>query len=407
MNQSDYIQPPLLNQAVSENSNRGLIYSLALFAVLTFIFLIPWGNGLWDGLTRVFGILAFAAAALLFVVEGTHKNYTYFHFFAFALWAWVLLSTIWSPNLDKGTEMAGRVFQVMLLPLLFTLVIDNRKSIIYAYQSYVLGNIIGSSIIIYNYLNGIQSPYYNRYTIPNFETDEMSIFLALAIPMAAYLASILDKKWKRLINLFAMPLIIFAIFLTGTRTGSIVAVIGILYWLFTHRKASFRIKASILIVFILSIITVASFAPKASLDRVFSAGKSLKSGNLNYRTVVWKASIKEWKTSPVIGVGLGGLGDVLSKDHVNFDAAHNTYIHIMTENGIIGLTIYLLLIVSMLYLILQAPLSEKAFLLSLLMIILVSQLTLHTHILKSTWFVFSMLVIHAINSYNSNQMQSR
>ena len=400
MNQSDYIQPPLLNQAVSENSNRGLIYSLALFAVLTFIFLIPWGNGLWDGLTRVFGILAFAAAALLFVVEGTHKNYTYFHFFAFALWAWVLLSTIWSPNLDKGTEMAGRVFQVMLLPLLFTLVIDNRKSIIYAYQSYVLGNIIGSSIIIYNYLNGIQSPYYNRYTIPNFETDEMSIFLALAIPMAAYLASILDKKWKRLINLFAMPLIIFAIFLTGTRTGSIVAVIGILYWLFTHRKASFRIKASILIVFILSIITVASFAPKASLDRVFSAGKSLKSGNLNYRTVIWKASILQWKTAPVIGVGLGGLGDVLSKEHVNFDAAHNTYLHILTENGIIGLTLYLLVLVSILYLILQVPLSEKVFLLSLFFIIIISQLTLHTHILKSTWFVFSMLVIHALNSRN-------
>ncbi len=398
MNKSDYIQPFVPDQAVSTNSNHGLIHSVALFAVLTFIFLIPWGDGLWDGLTRVFGILAFAAAALLFVLEGTNKNFSYFHFFALVLWAWVILSTTWSPNLAKGTEMAGRVFQIMLLPLLFTLVINNRKSIIYAYQSYVLGNIIGSSIIIYNYLNGIQSPYYNRYTIQNFETDEMSIFLALAIPMAAYLASILNKKWKRLINLFAMPLIMFAIFLTGTRTGAIIALIGILYWLFTHRKASFRVKTSILMIFILSIITVISFAPKASLDRVFSAGKSLKSGDLNYRTVIWHASFQQWKTSPVVGVGLGGLGDVLSKKHVNFDAAHNTYLHIMTENGIIGLTLYLLVLMSVLYLILQVPLSEKIFLLSLFIMIIISQLTLHTHILKSIWFVLTILVIHALNS---------
>ena len=398
MNKSDYIPSPMATEGLLNYPKHGIVYSLALFAVLTFIFLIPWGNGLWDGLTRVFGILAFGAAALLFVIDGTHKNYTYFHFFALALWSWIILSVTWSADVDKGVIVAGRAFQIMLLPLLFTLVITNRKSIIYAYQSYVLGNIVGSSIIIYNYLHGIQSPYYNRYTIRNFETDEMSIFLALAIPMAAYLASVLDKKWKRVLNLFAMPLIIFAIFLTGTRTGSIVAVIGILYWLFTHRNASFRVKASILVIFILSIITVASVAPKSSLDRVFSAGKSLKSGNLNYRTVIWKASIEQWKKSPVVGVGLGGLGDVLSKEHVNFDAAHNTYIHIMTESGIVGLTLYLLTLGSVLFLILQVPLSEKAFLVTMFMVIIISQLTLHTHLLKSTWFVLTMLSIHAINS---------
>ncbi len=377
---------------------RSFIYKLTLYLVLIFIFLIPWGDGLWDGLARLFGIASFGMAGLILILEGTHRNYSYFHLFVLLFWGWVLLSVAWSPDFYEGKTMASRAIQVMLLPFLFTIVIINKKSILQAYQSYVAGNVVGSSIIIYNFLSGIQSPYYNRYTIQNYETDLMSIILALAIPMAAYLASQLEKKWQRLFNLFAMPLIIFAIFLTGTRTGSIVAIIGIMYWLFTHRKASLTVKLSILGVIIVSIVTVASFAPKASIDRVFSAKKSLKSGNLNSRTLIWKSSLEQWKKQPIVGTGLGGLGFVLSKKHVNFNAAHNTYIHLLTENGLIGLTLYLLLLISVLYYILQTPLNDKAFLLSLFMVLVVSQLTLHTQIQKETWFAFTMLVIHALYS---------
>jgi len=399
MNNSYTSSSHTINKAHSSDlKGYGLIHKLALYSVLIFIFLIPWGDGVWDGLARVFGILSFGLAAWLFVMEGTHRNYSYFHFFVIGLWSWVIFSIAWTPDLEEGKVVAGRALQIMLLPLLFTLVLDKRKSMLMAYQSYVLGNVVASFIILYNYLNGIQSPYYNRYTVQNIETDIMSIILALSIPMAAYLATTLDKKWKRIFNVFAIPIIIFAIFLTGTRTGSIVAIIGVLYWLFTHRKASFKIKASIVTVFILSIITVASYAPEASVDRVFSAGKSIKSGNLNYRTVIWKATLSEWQQSPIIGVGIGGLGHVLNKQHVQFKASHNTYMQFLAENGIIGLTLYLLLLVSILYLILHTPLPEKAFLLSLFMVIIVSQLTLHLQIQKETWFALSMLAIHAIYS---------
>lgn len=397
MNTQNYSQQKSLSNSLQD----GPIYKVSLYSVLFFIFLIPWADGYSDGLVRVFGIIAFGVASLYFVTAGTHKNYSYYHFLVLVFWLWMFISVAWTPNLERGLMMAPRVFQLMLLPFLFTLIIINRKSIIMAYQSYVLGNVVGSSIIIYNYLNGIESPYYNRFTIQNIETDTMSIILALAIPMAAYLTSILQNKWGRIINTLIIPLIIFAIFLTGTRTGSIVAIIGIMYWLFTHRKASIKIKTSIVIVFLLSSVVVISFAPKASVDRIFSTGKSLKSGNLNYRTVIWSASFSQWKNSPVIGTGLGGLGSVLSREHVNYNAAHNTHLQILTENGIVGVLIYLLLELSVLLLILHTPqFSEKVFLITLFMSLIVSQLTLHTHIQKETWFAFTMLVIHALKLQN-------
>ncbi len=66
-------------------------------------------------------------------------------------------------TLVLGKKIAITSVQLLLLAFLLTLVIDSKKKIIWSYQAYVFGNIAGSSIIMSNYMQGIQSPYYNRY----------------------------------------------------------------------------------------------------------------------------------------------------------------------------------------------------------------------------------------------------
>jgi len=274
---------------------QGLIYQLSLGSLLLFIFFIPWADSLIDGLVRIIGIVAFGFSGLLLITAGTHKNYTYYHLLVVLFWSWIILSVAWTINYPVGIELAPRMFQMMLLPFLITLVITSKKSINLSYHAYVLGNMIGSSIIIYNFIHGIEGENYQRYTIKNIETDSMSILLAFAVPLAAYLAANVSSKLLKILYTVAIPLVFFAIFLTGTRTGSIVAGFALLYWFYTHRKASLAIKLSLITAFILSIVVVANYAPKTSIDRVFSAGKSLKSGNLNYRTVIWNAAINQYK----------------------------------------------------------------------------------------------------------------
>ena len=398
------------NPTILEHTNdpfvgkADLITKIALFITLLFIFLVPFGDGIWDGLPRISATLAIGFSLILFLIHGTHRNYNFFHFFSVLYIAWQLISLMWTPDFVLGKKIAITSVQLLLLAFLLTLVIDNKKKIIWAYQAYVFGNIVGASIIISNYLQGIQSPYYNRYGIKNIETDTLSIFLAISIPMAAYLATKHHKKFLKLINIIAIPLVFYAIFLTGTRTGSIVGLIGIAYWIYTHRKASIAIKASITVVMIVSVIAIFSFAPKASVDRIFSSGKSITTGTLNYRSVIWRGSLNQWKKTPIIGTGLGGLGFVLNKEHINFDSAHNTYIHNLTENGIIGLLLYLAIVLSLLYYILQTPSDERAFMISLLMVVLVSQLTTHTHTEKVIWIVFSLLAIHTSKSNSHSKL---
>ena len=375
--------------------NSDLITKITYFFTLLFIFLIPWGDGLWDGTPRIAATVSLGLSVILFLTRGTQRNYTIVHLFIILYFTWQLISVVWSPDQDYGIQVATTAIQLLLLVFLITLVFDSNKKILMAYQAYVIGNIVGSFIIIYNYINGIMSLYYGRYGIVNIETDTLSIILALAIPIAAYLATKTQSKLIKVINLVGIPIIFYAIFLTGTRTGSIIGLLGICYWIFTYRRSSFFIKLFIALVLIGSVITVFTFAPKASINRVFSAGKSLESGTLNGRTIIWRKSIESWRESPMIGTGLGGLGYALSNKHSKYRSAHNSYVHLLTVNGIVGLSFYLLIIFALFYYTAFTPFEEKAFLTTLLLCLVISQITTHTQTEKYLWVLFTLILLHA------------
>lgn len=376
-------------------NREGIIDELSLIFVLMFVFLIPWGQSISVSLPANVGLVSFVLTFAALVVSGSHKKYTIYHFFVLLFWVWALVSVMWSPDLGDAQKVAKTAFQIMLLPFLFTLVIHGQKRILLAYQAYVLGNVVGSFIIMSNYLNGIMTNYYDRYGIANMETDILGVVLALALPMAAYLSAALPGKYNRLFYTFSIPVIYYAIFLTGTRTATIVGLFGIGYWLFTYRKSPISTKLAILGTAVCFIAVVISIVPKASLDRAMSSGKSISAGTLNDRTTIWQSSLAQWEDVPGTGVGLGGLRAALSRENVGYAGAHNVYIEVLTEMGIVGLTLYLIIILTLIIHLLKAPVAERFFLLSLLMIVLVSQSVQHTHLLKETWFVLTMIIIHS------------
>lgn len=390
-----FISTPIAMDLQNEKPSKDLISKVTYFFTILFIFLVPWGDGLWDGTPRIAATISLGLAAILFLTRGTKRNYTVAHLFIVLYFAWQFITLVWSPDQIYGIQVAITAIQLLLLVFLVTLVIDSKKKIRQTYQAYVFGNLMGASIIIYNFMNGIMSLYYGRYGIVNIETDTLSIILAFSIPMAAYLATKKTNKPLKIINQIAIPIIFYAIFLTGSRTGAIVAMFGVFYWIFTYRKSSYIIKIVISIMMIGSVITIFTLAPKSLTDRVFSSGQSINSGTLNGRTEIWRGSLKHWRKAPLLGVGLGGLGYVLSKEHLNYRQAHNTFIHILAVNGAIGLLFYLLIIFALFYHITNTPLEEKAFLITFLFCILVSQVASHSQEEKFLWIFFSLIIIHA------------
>jgi len=389
--------PSMADQRIESS----LITKIALIVTLISIFLIPWGNAIFDGFTRLFGIAGFGLAAIGMLLDGTHRQYSFFHLFILMFGCWITLSLMWSPLQEKGIDDTITFIQLVFLAFLFTFLLDTKDKKYLAYQSYVLGVFVASLIIVYNFINGIESAYYGRYGIVNYEVDGLAISLAFAIPMAAFLATQYKSKLIKAINVVSIPVSIFAIFLTATRTAAIAAMVALVYWLYTQRKADIKIKVLLFVLIVGSIFGGLAVAPKASVDRIFSSSKSISSGTLNYRTVIWGASIKQWQKTPIVGSGVGGLIYVLNESYVLFSSAHNTFIQVLTEMGIVGLLLYLLILLSIVYYILKSP-EDKVFLLFLLLVSLTTQLTMNTLYDKETWFLLTMLAIHAYSRYDKH-----
>ena len=374
--------------------SMGLIHKLAWSSVLIFIFLLPWGNGLWDGIAKVVGLFAFAFSGLLLVTQGTHRHFNFFNLMALILGCWHLIALVWSPDHVWGVESANKFTQLVLFSIVYTYIINDAYKLRWAYLAYVVGAMVAFGIIFSNFLSGVYGPYYGRYTVPNIETDSMAIILALAIPMAVWLYTQYEKRIPKLLCLACVPVIFYGIFLTGTRTGLVTGLVGILYLVFTQRKASFSLKVVYLGILITLMASVVSLAPKESVDRIFSIGDAIQSGDLNSREIIWQYSLESWQERQILGGGTGSLRHTLNRYHVEFYSAHNSYIQLLAEHGLIGLGIYLVMFGSLLYYILKCPIETKLFLLALFITIALSQISLHSHKLKEVWFVWSIIAVH-------------
>lgn len=383
-----------LDQIKVVKPSMGLIHQLAWWSLLAFIFLLPWGNGLWDGIAKVVGLFTFAFSGLMLVTQGTHRHFNLFNFMALVLGCWHIIALVWSPDQVWGWEVVNKFTQLVLFSIVYSYIINDAYKLRWAYLAYVAGAIVAFGIIFSNFLNGVFGPYYGRYTVPNIETDSMAIILSLAIPMAVWLYTQYKRTIPKLLCLACVPVIFYGIFLTGTRTGLATGMVGLLYLAFTQRKASFSLKLIYLGVLIALMSAVISLAPKASVERIFSIGKAIETGDLNSREIIWQFSLESWEDQPMIGGGTGSLYHNLNRYHVEFHSAHNSYVHLLAEHGLIGLAIYFLMFGSLLYYIFQCPVETRFFLLALFTTVAVSQLALHSHKVKEVWFVWSVIAAH-------------
>lgn len=388
--------PQINSKHLFNELSINLIRFSTLVVTLIYIFLIPFGNHFYDGIGTIFAAASLGLSLAGVLIYGTHQRYTAFHFL-FAFWTgWVLLSTLWSMDTVKAGQQSTLIFFLFLVSMITAFVITSPDRLRAAYQAYVIGAVVGSMAIFYNYMNGIESSIaWGRYSLTNYGVDGVGMLLAYGIPLAAYLTTQYKNKLLIIMNTGMLPVIMFAIFLNGTRSASIVAMFGLIYWLFTLRTYGSSIKILLIVVLSLSLVAVVSFAPKNSVNRLLSAKESATSGTMNGRTVVWSASIVLTKDNPMIGTGIGSFEHSISRKHIEISNAHNTYIHILAELGIIGLALYMLILLSIVNTILRIdPINDKVFLLTLLLISMVGQIPNNTIFDKEMWLVLTLLSIH-------------
>jgi O-antigen ligase len=219
-----------------------------------------------------------------------------------------------------------------------------------ALQAYVCGSYASISFLLIDYFAHFSSDasVSYRHTTGEFNPNGLALFLAMGIPLAWRLAARNVEvrgsgRLLRMLNVLYAPLALFAITLTGSR-GAIVASAPALLFLLWDVFGSGRAKMIIwLAVIVALIVGLYHLVPTLLIDRLSTLPAEFLEGDLGGRRSVWRDALIIFRQRPFLGIGSGAFRVALSSLAAweVEKVAHNTFLSILVETGIIGLGLFL------------------------------------------------------------------
>ncbi len=187
-----------------------------------------------------------------------------------------------------------------------------------------------------------------------YDANETAALFVMTIPWAIYLV-MTEKRLSRWIGLAAIPVFLLGVLKTGSRGGllGVIAIVPFLILLSPPRRRGPFIMA----VIIGGLATVLGMGEQA----MFRFRKAFDTSEYNYNTEdgrieVWKRGLGYIVRAPVQGVGMDGFQykELASKSNKGYGvrqtAAHNMYIQVAAELGLIGFTGFMLMLLGGLHL---------------------------------------------------------
>ncbi|HWC28162.1 MAG TPA: O-antigen ligase family protein [Solirubrobacteraceae bacterium] len=264
--------------------------------------------------------------------------------------AWALITLAWAPEPERGLALMPSFVNVVLIYVIVLTALATVRQIRLLALFFVLGvaasvllglaggDALGGALSTEGRLNGGMSD-------PNY--------LAVAIVAALALLGGLFASTRSLLGRWMMGTVLVVLLLvglnaTGSRGGLVGAAVAVLAALWLHRRSRMRVLAFLCLALAIAGVWFAS--NPAALERITNDEYG-GSG----RSDLWQLAWREVQEHPIHGVGLSNFavaaapylrepGVLKSVDHVErHQEAHNLYLGLLAETGIIGLLLYLVI----------------------------------------------------------------
>lgn len=260
---------------------------------------------------------------------------------AYVFWAFV--SFFWSQDRTRAFTFFT---SYALLTGLYFLIINQEysdKTIKLISYALSLGGICLAISGIYQIVN---NTYFLNIRRVVGATNDQNYYFMLSISLFPFFYYVINKVKKNyikfIISLFII-LLLYTDLYTKSRAGLITLFLfGLIYMLFQKHK-----KRILLLLFAIALFVLV-FAPIDYWDR-FASMKDLSSDDMNRVTLIWPQAIKAFFQRPINGYGIGN-GEIYLREITSVPlylassyvlSAHNVYLGITLDLGIIGLFLYL------------------------------------------------------------------
>jgi O-antigen ligase len=376
---------------------------LAFASLWLLVFSIPWEDAItisdFGTSARLVGMVTLGLGFLAILERGAVRHPATGHVMLFLFVALAALSYLWSLYPEGTVVQVYSYAQLFAMVWLIWELSPRARDQMRLMQAYVFGTFVSGVDTIYLFLTH-QEAVYQRYAGARLDANDLGLMMALSIPVSYYLL-IQAQGWMVWVYRLQLVLAGTTILLTASRGAALASIVALTIVPLTHARLTGRQKIAVLFTVLLLVCGALVFVPSTSWDRLSTLPSEFTQGTLTGRTVIWKAGWDLFRAHPVLGAGANAFRTTVSRVlalPVNMDVqaltpvAHNTFLSVLAEEGVIGFTLFCALL-SVLALSLRAlpPFQQQLWLVCLgVWVIGVSGLTWEMR--KPTWFFFGLLI---------------
>ena len=392
MTSATYVLAPGFENA----GRRRLLPCLLLVAALTAS--IPLENSTIlpsiGSISRLLGIVTSGAVIMDAAVSTGFRRGHVAHLLLAAFVIWSAWTYAWSINPPLTSERIQTNLQLLVFAWVIWQSVRSLKDLRVVLQGFVLGSCFAAILIV---INSQERRAYDgiRYSGAGADPNELGLTIVISILMAYYLSTTAVTKRARILWLLPLPLYFVGVILTVSRAAFItttIALIGISIW---HLRTSSRMRFAPIVAGVLLLGAGAVFVPKANIERIASIESEISTGRIGKRGRIWKAGIELFENRPMLGTGAATFA-YAAEPLIGRDlAAHNTYVSVLTETGLIGFCCFGLALITFAIMAARLNTNECFLWLTVLFVWGVGVFSLTFEYKKATWIIFSLLIATA------------
>lgn len=342
---------------------RSLPAGVALFTVLIALGDIP---ALQSGVTFVKlagGVLVAAWLAQVFLrrddAQSLLRERPFISAAAAGLVVWALASSLWAADQEVAIASALRLGQGVVLLFVVYSALREPKHLRWVLGAYVGGALVAAAFALIS----LGSTGSDRLGGTNTNPNELAAAFLPAIMVCAFTFLGERRPVLRWATSVGGSMLLLALLMTGSRGGLVGLAVALVAAVIVAGPSRLKIVAAALVIVGIGVVYYATYAPQDYVDRLEAVSNDGGTG----RSDLWEVALVIADDRPVTGVGAGNFPVVEARyavgevDIARIDlvldktkVVHSIYLSLLSELGVVGLSLFLCLVVGAFASIIQA-----------------------------------------------------
>jgi O-antigen ligase len=262
----------------------------------------------------------------------------------------IILGNMFNP-INITISYAFTYLQLLIFIWLSARLFKTRQNLEKLMKLFVYTDIITLIISLQNYNLIPETDIINRLSGLEGNANLFGIYQSISILMLFYFVM---KPGKIIIRLFLIIIavgLIISLVLSGSRGAILFLAPAFALQLWRNQKNNFFIIMLILSIILVFAANIGTYLPMEFVQRITNIPTDILYGTdtIGLRYGLWKYAIELWLQKPILGIGSGMfvLFSINSQvlHGIRVLPAHNMYITYLTENGIVGLLLFLFIVI--------------------------------------------------------------